>query len=408
MSDVAIVFRRTAFNKYSLPLLLGIVERACPGLPTYITDSVESVGDFLKIYGRVVVAYSFTTIQLMRTVEELAFMRGAFGGAVSFIAGGPHVTADPEGSLAAGFDSVFVGEGERTLSEFAVGLFGGADVLSRRIWIDGNPEPVCIDDYYPASLRHGLFGPMEITRGCFYACGFCQTPRLFGRRIRHRSIESVLRGIDMANKYAGERLYFLSPNAFSYQAKRAGEINYEAVESLLSAVKGRGVKDLDIAYFPSEIRPESINERTLDLLGRYCSNRKIAVGIQSGSLPVLKRTGRTSGIPVEAVALARKKGFTAHCDFIFGFPDETQEEADESIELMTMLIRKYDARIHCHFFMPLPMTPLWGSLPTGLSEKTKKALLTLRGWGKLDGWWEDQERIAFEIVDWKRRGLIKV
>lgn len=388
---------------------MGIVEQAAPDFPVYIMDSPSSAGDFLKIYKNIVIAYSFTTLQLMKNIEEIAFLKKSCNN-IHFIAGGPHATADPEGTLAAGFDCVFVGEGERTLSDFILKLSSGEDVFAKKIWIDEEPEPVCLDGYFPASKRHSLYGPMEITRGCFYGCAFCQTPRLFRRKIRHRSIESVLKGIDLADKYSGERLYFLSPNAFSYQASKPGEINYDAVETLLSEVKARGVRDLDIAYFPSEIRPESINDRTLDILKKYCSNRKIAIGIQSGSVPVLKRTSRTSGIeiPLNAVALARKNGFTSHCDFIFGFPEETQEEADESIELMTMLIKKYDARIHCHFFMPLPMTPLWGKTPEKLSQKTKDALIRLRDWGKLDGWWEEQEKLSFEICDWKNKGIIRV
>ena len=409
MSNSAIIFRRSQFNRYSLPLLMGIVEKASKNIPIYLLDSIDYLADFKKIYKRIILAYSFTTLQMMKVYEEIREIKIRFND-IYFIAGGPHATADPEGTLALGFNTVFVGEGERTLTDFTYLVEKGGELPDGEIINDNNQEPVSIDDYYPVCHRHNLCGPMEITRGCFYNCHFCQTPRLFRKTIRHRSIESVIRGIEKADHYNGQRLYFLSPNAFSYQAKRAGEINYEAIEELLKSVKECGVKDLDIAYFPSEIRPECINEQTLELLEKYCSNKKIAIGIQSGSKPVLKRTCRTSGIeiPLNAVALARSRGFTSHCDFIFGFPDETQEEVDESIEIMTLLIKKYDARIHCHFFMPLPMTPLWNSTPTHLSEKTKNILNKMRNWGKLDGWWEEQEIESFNIIEWKKLGFIKV
>lgn len=409
MKNFALVFRRTQYNRYSLPLLMGIVEQAAPVVDVFMIDSLDSLSDFYKVYDSIILAYSFTTVQLYRTASEVSFIKANYP-KTRLIAGGPHVTADPDGCLEVGFDAVFVGEGERTLSSFALTLASGGDPFDRVVFADESSSPVSIDDYFPASLRHSLFGPMEITRGCFYGCSFCQTPRLFRRKIRHRSIESVLKGIKLAGNYIGERLYFLSPNAFSYQSSAPGKINYEAVEELLISVKAQGVRDLDIAYFPSEIRPESINERTLDLLKKYCSNRKIAIGIQSGAESVLKRVNRTNPLSktIEAVELARKHGFTSHCDFIFGFPDETQEEADANIDLMTMLIKKYDARIHCHFFMPLPTTPLWNQRPSGLSEKTVTALKRLREWGKLDGWWEEQEKIAFDILSWKQNGLIKV
>ena len=32
----------------------------------------------------------------------------------------------------------------------------------------------------------------------------------------------------------------------------------------------------------------------------------------------------------------------------------------------------------------------------------------MRDWGKLDGWWEEQEIESFNILEWKKLGFIKV
>ena len=107
MSNSAIIFRRTQFNRYSLPLLMGIVEQASKNFPIYLLDSIDSLADFKKIYKRPILAYSFTTLQMMKVYEEIKEIKNRFEN-VYLIAGGPHATADPLGTLALGFNTVFV------------------------------------------------------------------------------------------------------------------------------------------------------------------------------------------------------------------------------------------------------------------------------------------------------------
>jgi len=57
--------------------------------------------------------------------------------------------------------------------------------------------------------------------------------------------------------------------------------------------------------------------------------------------------------------------------------------------------------------MPLPMTPLFPETPSVLDAGTKDSLQKWEKRGKLDGWWKEQERIAWKIVEWRDRGVIK-
>ena len=41
-------------------------------------------------------------------------------------------------------------------------------------------------DSYPCFNPEKLRAPIEISRGCPWGCKYCQTPRLFGREVRHR------------------------------------------------------------------------------------------------------------------------------------------------------------------------------------------------------------------------------
>ncbi|MFN2226484.1 MAG: cobalamin-dependent protein, partial [Anaerolineae bacterium] len=147
---------------------------------------------------RLAVALSFATAQW----PEMADLLGQLDGLEPrprLWAGGPHPSARPGDVLAAGADAVVVGEGEEALpallahleaGESPLGLPGVAALDAGGQLVRGPRRPaVDLDAYPPFGIQHRRFGPVEITRGCPCACGFCQTSFLFGGRMRHRSVE---------------------------------------------------------------------------------------------------------------------------------------------------------------------------------------------------------------------------
>jgi radical SAM superfamily enzyme YgiQ (UPF0313 family) len=160
---------------------------------------------------------------------------------------------------------------------------------------------------------------------------------------------------------------------------------------------------------PSEVRPDWVTPEVLELVKKYCRNRTVVLGAQSGSdslLEKLKR-GHSAEQGLKAARWIHQAGFRPHVDFVFGFPGETLEDRRLSLRLIEEMIQDLGARVHAHTYMPLPMTPLFRETPSVLDEATKEAL---RGWkkkGKLDGWWEEQEKIAWKIVEWRDRGVIR-
>ena len=95
-----------------------------------------------------------------------------------------------------------------------------------------------------------------------------------------------------------------------------------------------------------------------------------------------------------------------HVDFVFGFPEETQEDRQLSLALMKKIIIEHGAKIHAHTYLPLPGTSLFQKEPSCLDNGTKNVLRNWGKKGKLDGWWQEQEAIAWKIVEWRDRGLI--
>ena len=390
-----------------MPVLLGCIEQE--GLSgdfrILLCGSPEEMIQ-KRGMGQGVIAFSFMTPDLEQVRDEVEQLRKSLLGNFVYLAGGAHATGDPEGTLRLGFDFVFAGEGERTLPAF-LRLFLSGRPLAENILRDGK-EPSLSLSHPPHSLGHRLFAPLEITRGCLYHCAFCQTPRIFGHSLRHRCPENVSFYLKQAIPFGYRQSKFISPNAFSYGSRGGKSPHLEAMEELLATCSEAGMEGIHFGCFPSEVRPDWVNPEVLGLVKKYCRNRTVVLGAQSGSDSLLEKLarGHTAGQALKAARWIHRAGFRPHVDFVFGFPGETLEDRKLSLGLIEEMIRELGAKIHAHTYMPLPMTPLFRDNPSVLDPATKEALL---GWEKkrvLDGWWKEQEAIGWKIVEWRDQGVI--
>jgi B12-binding domain/radical SAM domain protein len=386
------ILRETRANRYTLNTLTAILD-ACL-VPWQAAGSARAMATHasgaLAKGGRALALYSFMTPHLITVREEIRELRRRFP-RVTLLAGGPHPTADPEGTLALGFDRVFVGEAERSLPAFFAGGADGDSVIR-----DPEGGPGGLEGYPP--FGRGRSGPVELTRGCPYACGFCAVGR---RRVRHRSAESVLFAARTLLSSGRRRITFVTPDALAY-GKALTDL-----DALLGALRSMGMRPA-LGSFPSEVRPDRVTPEAIEILSRHCENRSLVIGAQSGSDRILRQLGRghTVADVVRAATAARKGGFMPHVDVIFGLPGETPDDRRVTADLSRMLRRELGARIHAHYFHPLPGTPLWGSKPTPLDGETRAFLTELRRGGAEDGSWQEQERWAWRIVEWAEKGWI--
>lgn len=360
-SPAGIWFRWNKRNSYSIAALLPLVKGA--GLADHPRDGI--------------MLYSFATAQAEEVYREVA---GSKVKAV-YVAGGPHPSARPEEALHH-FDYVVIGEGEETLPELIGVIRGGGDpegvrgIAYRRegaVRITPPREHVDLDLYPP--FKPPIFSPLEISRGCPWGCAYCQTPCLFGRRMRHRSIPVIMR---YARCYSDLR--FTSPNALAYGSDGVHP-RIDKVERLLEALSDLG-KPIYFGTFPSEVRPDFVTEEAVELLARHCTNRTISIGGQSGSDRILKMVGR--GHDVEAVRgacdLSLAAGLVPNVDLIVGLPGETAEDQALTLDLAREVVGG-GGRVRAHHFTPLPGTPLEGREPAPLAAEVEKAMgeLALRG-----------------------------
>lgn len=356
------------------------------------------------------VAWSFYSPSFPECARELAWLREHVPAGWSALAGGAHASAEPEQVLRAGFDFAALGEGEHTLRAIGralrdghalAGVHGLARLDSGVLVSNGRGKVVeRLDDFPAFSARRRLWGAIEITRGCIYACKFCQTPFLNKARFRHRSPANVAEHAGRIRAAGMRDVRFISPTSLSYGSPDE-RVDLAAVEELLRAVRHAIGHDgrMYFGTFPSEVRPEHATPEALELLRRYVDNDNLVLGGQSGSERVLRESHRGHDVECieRAVVHCVAAGFTPNVDFLLGLPGEERADVDATIELMQRLMRR-GARVHGHTFMPLPGTPFRDSPPGVLDGRTREQLESLEGRGGLYGQWKRQETIARELA----------
>jgi len=296
------------------------------------------------------------------------------------IMGGPHVTFLPSETLmkCQQLDIVCVGEGERTIRELAQAVEGKASLSSVRgiVYRSGNriaetlPQPLIDDlDSLPFPARHLLpmnrytvlrkkatIGHVITSRGCPFNCIFCASSLLFGRKFRARSPRNVIDEVEeVVSDYNPDTLEF-TDDLFTLDHRR--------VEAICDEMKNRR---LDVPWACSS-RVDTIS-RELLLKMREAGCVFIYFGVESGSQRTLNqmRKGITISQIENAVRWAKEIGIEALASFIIGWPGETIDDVENTLEFAKRLDTDY---AQFSFATPYPGTELYNL------AKNQKLLLT--------------------------------
>ncbi|MDI6851143.1 MAG: TIGR04013 family B12-binding domain/radical SAM domain-containing protein [bacterium] len=414
---LALVFYYSRKHRYSINALLGAIEQdeELKTINTFLFDNtrdlLSGLNEIQDAYKKVILGISFFTTELWDIIELVKSIKRTAKNTF-LIAGGPHPSGDPEGTLKIGFDVVVKGEGEETFKEILKKFLKEKDFKEvKGIYYLENGKPhftgarttINLDLYFPFSLKHAKFGPIEITRGCMYGCYYCQTPRIFGAKLRHRSKELVWEYVKLMKSRGMKDVRFITPSFFNYGASNGDSPNLEIIEELLSGIRGI-LKDegkIFAGTFPSEVRPEHVTPRSLSILKKYTNNNNIIIGMQSGSDRILNLIHRKHTVEdgIRAVRYTIEMGLTPKVDFLFGLPFEEEEDQFKSMEVMKKLI-EMGAVIHAHTFLPLTGTPFSKYKPSKLSPKLKDFLNYYSSKGRVFGDWREQEKLGLKISEY--------
>lgn len=195
------------------------------------------------------------------------------------------------------------------------------------------------------------------SRGCPYQCIWCH--KIFGRKIRMYSAGRIVEEIEyLKNKFGINDFEFLDDN-FNFNTKRVFEF--------ADLVTKKGLKIY--LSFPNGIRGDLVGEDVADAfyaLGTYmCS-----FALETGSPRLQKFSRKNLNIPklLKAIDMMAKKRIYANGFCTMGFPTETEEELQLTIDVAN------ESSLHTSSFSiltPLPGTPLYKWVEENKPEKLK-------------------------------------
>lgn len=292
------------------------------------------------------------------------------------VAGGPHcfftdvdtLTHVPE------LDILVRGEGELTMLDLVEALETGRDLktvagISFREGgkiVQNAPRPPIPDlDVLPEPARHlvrmsdyhllmdvpgkGALPATNImtSRGCPFQCNFCATPRNWGRHVRGRSPEKVIREVEGLVDTHGARVIWFYDDTFNYNPKR--------LEILCQMILDR---KLPIHWF-AEIRVDMMTKELFKLMVR-AGLYHVGFGIESACERICRdviHKKATLGQASDVISWANELGVTANPFFIFSHPTETYGEARQTLRYAKSL--KGKARCSLAILHVYPGTELY-------------------------------------------------
>ena len=173
---------------------------------------------------------------------------------------------------------------------------------------------------------------IPIMYGCNNFCTYCIVPYVRGREKSRKpgDILAEFRGLVEAGY---KEITLLGQNVNSYGKGLEEQVDFADLLNLLCAVPG----DYQIRFMTSH--PKDASHKLIDTIAaqpHLCKHLHLPV--QCGSDELLKKMNRhyTIGQYMELIEYARKKvpGITFSSDIIVGFPGETEEDFQDTLELV--------------------------------------------------------------------------
>jgi tRNA-2-methylthio-N6-dimethylallyladenosine synthase len=192
---------------------------------------------------------------------------------------------------------------------------------------------------------------VTIMQGCNKVCSFCIVPHVRGREVSRPS-ENIIAEIEALARQGVKEVMLLGQNVNSYGKTAPGEISFAALLARVNGIDGIERIRFTTSH-PQDLSPELIEAfATLDKLCEH-----LHLPVQSGSDAVLARMrrGYTRAEYLGRIRRlkSRRPDIALSTDIIVGFPGESEEDFQNTLELLQQL--EYD-EIFSFIYSPRPQT----------------------------------------------------
>ncbi|MBF0157287.1 MAG: B12-binding domain-containing radical SAM protein [Magnetococcales bacterium] len=312
------------------------------------------------------IAFSCYSVSMtpVRYIGSILRQRGFQG---KIWAGGIHVTSSYVETLEKipEIDGVVIGEGEVTIRELCLALLAGGPlgeipgiayrhegrilVTPRRSLIaalDSLPMPRrTFPDKRYRYLEHILLS----SRGCPFDCDFCDSKNIWTRKVRYRSGSHVAREIRQIAEL-GFRHIGIRDDTFTLSQKHVDDVCRNIVDGRLAGLR-----------YSVGSRIDTMRDGMIDALKRmnvdYCT-----FGVETGNQEVQARILKKLdiGTVVPTIEKTNRSGIRSVTFFMLGHPDETEEELNDTFDLIRDLTKHCpDNQISVNIVCPYPGTGYW-------------------------------------------------
>jgi len=241
-----------------------------------------------------------------------------------------------------------LGEGENTIVDLLLALENGRDLGSvngiifknngkiihtkPRSYVENldsldfplTHAPKVLKDFekYPKEVFAFIFA----SRGCPYACTFCESKSMWTRKVRYRSPENIVAELKIMKKFGINRVNF-DDDTFGVSKK-----NIKAMNDLIH-------DELPNMTYTCETVVQLAKDENVvrDMKHGGCTGT--FVGIESGNNEILKKIKKTQTREecIKAMRNLQKYGIESHAFMMVGFPSETEETFKETMDFIPEL-----------------------------------------------------------------------
>src|SRR6476660_8292039 len=231
-------------------------------------------------------------------------------------------------------------------------------------------DPAYMEDLDGRTQVHGRKAFVTIMQGCNKVCSFCIVPHVRGREVSRPS-GKIIAEVESLVAQGVKEIMLLGQNVNSYGKLSPGEIGFADLLCRVDAIQGIERIRFTTSH-PQDLSPQLVE--AFATCEHLCEHLHLPV--QSGSDAVLARMrrGYTIGGYLERIQRLRDRcpEVALSTDIIVGFPGETDNEFEQTLELLQSV--EYD-EIFSFMYSPRPQTVSAKIYEDDIPEDVKKERL---------------------------------
>jgi radical SAM superfamily enzyme YgiQ (UPF0313 family) len=185
------------------------------------------------------------------------------------------------------------------------------------------------------------------SRGCPYPCTYCASSNVQGKMVRRRSPDNVIQELELlVNDYAINGFYICDDLV-------TGDHDW-----ILEFSQKLELTKLGLVW-ACQSRVDTLDDEMLFAM-RNSGCVQIDFGVESGSDKTLKTMKKSTTVDAarRVFSMTRKAGIRSCATFIIGFPQETEQDMEETFDFAKEINADYTA---FYFLTPYPGTPIYNT-----------------------------------------------